>query len=466
MNPCKARTAALRDQEISFVRVLWCDNANVIRAKAPHLRTVARSGGAVGISAAQQALPVMYDSVVPDSGLGPIGEVQLVPDWSTLHTLPYLPGYAQVIGDMRVKDQPWEHCPRDFLKRQIARLAARGLTVQAAFENEFFLLRPGKSGDTGSSVGNGMGMVPSDNTVFAAAHAMNATGGVILEIAAALAAQGLEVESYYPESGPGQHELPVRYRDALTAADQQLVYRETVRGVAARHGLVASFLPKVVADKAGSGCHLNLSLWRGGENVTGVAATGLDALGTALERSGLGSETEAFIAGLLEHLRALCALTIPSPNSYRRIRPHFWVGAFTAWGIDNREAAIRVFKGGTDAPPKRFEIKCVDATANPYLALGAVLAAGLDGLERDLPLPAEVRDDPGYLSEEAREALGVVPLPKDLAEAITALEADPILLEALGEARARAYLAVRRAEREALSGLSLEDEVAMLLERY
>ena len=434
----------LRDQGVRFVRVLWCDNANVIRAKAVHLEAVERGGGAVGISAAQQALPVMVDAVVPGSGLGPVGEVQLVPDWGTLHALPYLPGYAEAVGDMVVLGEPWEHCPRDFLKRQVVRLADHGLEAQAAFENEFFLLRPGPGQP-----------VPNDDTVFAAAGAMNGVGELVLELAEALGAQGLSVEGYYPESGPGQHELAVRYRAALGAADQQLVYRETVRAVARRHGLTASFLPKVFADKAGSGCHLNLSLWRGGENVTGNQEAG-----------GLGPEARAFVAGVLAHLRGLCALTLPSANSYRRIRPHFWAGAFTAWGFDNREAAVRVFSGGLEGPPKRFELKSVDATANPYLALGAVLAAGLDGLERGLTLPPEARGDPGLLSEAERAEMGAEPLPTNLGEAVAALEQDDVLLGALGEARARTYLAVRRAEWEALKDATFDEEVALLLERY
>ena len=323
----------LQDEKVRFVRVLWCDNANVIRAKASSLSSAERSGGVVGISAAQQALPVMYDAVVQGSGLGPIGEVQLVPDWSTLQKLPYLPGYAQLVGDMTFQGQPWEHCPRTFLKGQISRLKDHGLEVQAAFENEFYLLQPGTAT-----------LVPADDTVFAAAHAMNRAGQFILDLTDALTAQGLEVESYYPESGPGQHELSVRYRPALAAADQQLVYRETVRAVAHHHGLIASFLPKIFADKAGSGCHLNLSLWQAGENVTGDPHT----------ESRLSRVTEAFVAGILGHLRALCALTLPTPNSYRRIQPHVWAGAFTAWGFDNREATVRVFGGRLGRPAQTF----------------------------------------------------------------------------------------------------------------
>lgn len=439
-----ASLAYLRDRDVSFVQVVWVDNANVIRSKMPLVDQLERSGGVVGISMAQQALPVMYDAVVPESGLGPVGEALLRPDWRTLRALPYLPGFARVLADATVGEEPWEHCPRTFLKRQVARLAAHGLELKASFENEFFLLAEDEAGR----------IRPVDDTVFAATAAVLRSGPVILDIARALIDQGIDVETYYPESGPGQHELSTRFTDALAAADSQVVFRDTVHGVAARHGLVASFLPKVFEDKAGSGCHLNLSLWREGRNVTGDAssATGLSAL------------AGSFIAGIVAHLPALCALTVPTNSSYRRIRPHFWAGAFAAWGIDNREAAVRVF--GARSVPQRFELKTSDATANPYLALGGVIAAGLDGIERGLELPPECRTDPGRLSEAEREAAVIVRLPSTLGQAIEALERDEVLMSALGEARARAYVAVRRAEWEALREMPFEDEVALLLRRY
>lgn len=468
--PSEETLAYLRQHDVRFVQVIWCDNANVIRAKLPHVSHLPAGGGIVGISTAQQALPVMFDGVVPGSGLGPVGEALLHPDWSTLRAVPYLPGYARVLADMVVDGQPWEHCPRTFLKQQIDRLAEHDLTLKACFENEFFLLRgrgapaatsgsneagrTNAGSDDRGSVGTKHGPVPIDDTVFAATSALNHSGAVILDLADALIDQGLQVETYYPESGPGQQELSVRYGDALAAADGQLVYRDTVHGVAANHGLIASFLPKIVEEKAGSGCHVNMSLWRGEENVTGDGE----------RETHLSAEAGSFVAGILAHLPALCALTIPSNASYRRIRPHFWAGAFTAWGIDNREAAVRVFSG--HGVPRRFELKTSDATANPYLALGSIIAAGLDGLEGELHLPPECRTDPGLLSDDERSAMSMERLPSDLGQALRALEQDETLLTALGAARAQTYTAVRRAEYEALKDLSFDDEVALLLERY
>lgn len=341
--------------------------------------------------------------------------------------------------------QPWALCPRHCLKRQIAAAQTANLEVMAAFENEFYLLQTTPAG-----------IVPADETVFAATLAMDRHRPVIDAMAEALLRQGLRVERYYPESGPGQQEISIRYASALAAADRQIAFRETVRAVALQHGLKASFLPKVFADKAGSGCHLHLSLWRDGQNQLP------DAAGVG----GLSQTAHAFIAGILQHLPALMALTTPSPNSYRRIRPHGWSGAFRAWGVDNREATIRLPSNPTPPSPTHVELKTVDASANPYLALAAVIAAGLDGVRRGLDPGEPVATDPGYLTEAERGARGIDPLPATLSEAIAYLRQDEVLLTALGSELTQAYLAVRTAEWEALKDLELADEVKLLLERY
>ena len=440
---------SLKDAGIKFVRILWCDNANIIRAKAAHvdyLEDYIDNG--VGITVAQMALPVMYDSVVADSGLGPVGEVRLMPEWSTLTILPFAEGHAQVLSDMVISKtgKVWTHCPRGFLRRQIERLEKMDLVLKAVFENEFFLLRRNAAG----------ALEPADNTVFCATDSMNHHRALILDIAEAFISQGLKVEGYYPESGPGQQEVNIRCAEAMRAADQQIIYRETVRGEATRHGLVASFLPKIFEDKAGSGCHLNFSLWREGENISGDSQ----------QATTIGPEAGAFIAGILDHLPALCALTIPSKTSYRRIQPHFWAGAFRAWGHQNREAAVRVCQNKQGTRASRLEYKTMDATANPYIALGALIAAGLDGLSRKLDLPPEVTNDPALSSEEERSAGNIDRLPQNLGEAIDELRQDSMLLEAMGPELARSYLAVRQHEWNNLKDLNLQEEVELLVERY
>jgi glutamine synthetase len=431
---------------IRFVRILWCDNANIIRGKAVHRGTLSEYlQHGVGISAAQQAIPVMYDAPAAGSGLGPVGEVRLVPDWSTLTPLPYAPRHARVMGDMVKDGSPWALCPRNFLKRMVTDAQREGLDVIAAFENEFYLLKQ-----------TAEGVVPADETVFASTLAMDLHHLVIDEIAEALVEQGMPVEQYYPESGPGQQEISILYTNALAAADQQIAFRETVRAIAGQNHLTASFLPKIFADKAGSGCHLHLSLWHEGQNLM----PNLDAVGE------LSDVARRFIAGILHHLPALMALTTPSTNSYRRIRPHHWSGAFRCWGMDNREAAVRVPTHPADASPTQLELKTIDASANPYLALGAVIAAGLDGVRHCFELGEPVAIDPGYMTEADRSSCNIDALPINLEQSIEQLSNNEVLLDALGTELAQAYLAVRQAEWEAMNNLKLEDEVKLLLERY
>jgi glutamine synthetase len=437
---------SLKAQDIRFVRVLWCDNANVIRGKAFHTHFLSEHQSfGVGISQAQQAIPVMYDAIAPESGLAPVGEVWLVPDWSTCHPLPYAPGHARVIGDMMWNGEPWALCPRGFLKRMVAQAKAEGLEVMAAFENEFYLLRLQEEGFS-----------PADNTVFASTLGMDLNQATIDDITRALLAQDIPVERYYPESGAGQQEIAIRYTHALQAADWQIAFRETVRGVALRHHLRASFLPKLFADQAGSGCHLHLSLWKDGQNILpDLAQTGT-----------LSATAQAFVAGILWHLPALMAITTPSVNSYRRLKPHFWSGAFRCWGMDNREAAIRVPSNPAPPSPTHIELKTVDASANPYLALGTVIAAGLNGIRQSLTLGESVAIDPGYLSELERSQRGIDRLPENLGEAIDHLEQDRFLLDTLGHDLATAFLAVRKAEWNYLKDFTLEDEAKLLFERY
>lgn len=435
--------SVLQKSHIQFLRLVWCDNANVIRAKAIHTGRVREySKHGVGISEAQQAVPVMYDAPCDGSGLGPVGEVRLVPDWSTLNILPYAPTHARVLGDMIKNGHNWSCCPRFFLKRAIAAANSHNIQIKAAFENEFYLLNT-----DGTSV---------DNTLFASTTAMDAQHEVIDDMASALIVQAVPVEQYYAESGPGQQEISVLYRDALGAADQQIVFRETIRAVAKKHNLLASFLPKIFPQQAGSGCHLHMSLWEENDNITYNP-----------EMPGeLSPYAKSFMAGILKHLPSLMAITTPSTNSYRRIIPHSWSGAFSCWGWDNREAAIRVPTNPEFPSPTNFELKTVDATANPYIALGAVIFAGLDGISSNLQLPKEIEVDPGTLTDAKRQSRGITRLPINLGEAIQNLENDQVLLDALHPDLARTYLAVKKTEWEVMKEWELEQEVKLLLERY
>jgi glutamine synthetase len=326
----------------------------------------------------------------------------------------------------------------------IARAEAESLHVKAAFENEFYLLRPEAREPT-----------PVDSTVFAQTYALDLMAPVLDNFTAALEAQGVLPEQVYSESGGGQFEMPVRYTDALAAADQQVVFRETIRAVAHLNGLTASFLPKIFGRQAGNGSHLHFSLWEGEDNI----------VPSPEDPTSLSPQATSFVAGVLHHLPALTSLTTPSANSFKRVRPRSWAGAYACWGYGNREGAIRVPQQ-SDGPITNVELKTVDSTCNPYLALGAVIAAGLDGIKRGMLLPDPIQMDPADLGDDERETRKAWRLPTNLGEAINALQHDAVLSDALGADLFRSFVAVRRMEWEALKDLPDEEEVRLLLERY
>jgi glutamine synthetase len=437
-----------RAEGVRLVRFLYCDNANIIRGKVAHIGILGPAiESGIGLTVAMQGF-TMTERLAPGSAQGPVGEIRLVPDLSTFTPLPYAPGEARMLCDMRTLDgADWDAYPRTFLKRVVARAAEQGIEGRAAFEYEFYLAREVDGR-----------FVPADDSLCFSSDGMDRAGPVIHEVMDALDRQGFRPQQYYPELGPGQQELSIDHAPLLTAADRQIAVRETVRAVALKHGLVASFAPKPFLDQAGSGCHVHLSLWRDGRNVM------YDPNGEL----GISTLGRQFIAGVLAHLPGLLAITCPSVNSYQRLAPNMWSSAYTCWGPDNREAAVRVaspFRGRVEATTN-IEIKAVDGSANPYLALGALLAAGLDGVTRGLDPGAPLAVNPHDLAEEERARRGIRRYPATLAEAIAALEQDEVLMEALGPVLAREFLAVRRAELEDVGRLPPERQVALYFRRY
>ncbi|HET7807846.1 MAG TPA: glutamine synthetase family protein [Gaiellaceae bacterium] len=418
------------EAELRLVRFLWCGNDGTVRAKASTLRGLEdRIRTGIGLTVAMQAMNNL-DGLQPVDGMGPVGEIRLVPDPETFRVLPYAPRLgAMLVDHVTLDGEPAAVCQRSFLKRMEARLAERGTRLEVAFENEFSL----------ATVVDGA-FVPIDSGLCFSTISATAAQDFVDELAAALDAQGIGLEQYYSELGHGQHEISTPHAPALRAADEQLLVRETIRGVAARHGLVASLAPKPWPENAGNGGHIHFSLWdlEGSRNRfhDGAAADGLSA------------EARSFVAGVLEHLPALCGLSAPSFNSYRRIVPQYWAGAFVCWGHDNRESPVRVpsvFRGMEEASTN-VELKAADASSNPYLAVGGLIAAGLDGLERGLEPPEPVEVDPATLDENERARLGIDAMPATQEEGLDALAADEVLLSALGPVLAESYLAVRRSE--------------------
>jgi len=388
------------------------------------------------------------DQLQPVEGMGPVGEVRLVPDTGTFRVLPYAPRTgAMLVDHVGLDGRPAPVCQRSFLKRMEGRLAERGARLEVAFENEFSLAR----------VVDGR-YVPIDSGLCFSTVSASAAHEFVDELVDALDAQKIPLEQYYSELGHGQHEISTGHAPALQAADEQLLVRESLRGVGVRHGMVASLAPKPWPDNAGNGCHIHFSLWDGSSNRFYDAA----------RPAGLSDLARRFMAGVLTHLPGLCGLTAPSFNSYHRILPQYWAGAFTCWGFDNREAPLRVaspFRGSEEASTNA-ELKASDASCNPYLALGGLIAAGLDGIERGLELPEPVGVDPATIPEDERARRGIVALPASQAEALDALADDEQLTEALGHVLAESYLAVRRSEWAAYSAGDAAFEQSGHFEKY
>jgi glutamine synthetase len=420
---------------LRFVRFLWCGNDGTVRAKASSrhgLEGRLRSG--IGLTVAMQAMNSL-DQLQPVDGLGPVGEVRLVPDLDTFRVLPYAPaGGAVLVDHVALDGEPAAVCQRSFLKRQVARLAERGAVLEAAFENEFTLAVPAENGYR-----------PVDESLCFSTIGMAASQDYVEALADALERQEIVLEQYYAELGHGQQEISTGHAPALRAADEQLLVRETIRGVAARLGHVASLAPKPWPEAAGNGGHIHFSLWSEGGS--------RNLFHDPSRPDRLSDTARQFVAGVLAHLPGLCGLTAPSFNSYHRIVPQYWAGAFIAWGHDNREAPVRVPSvfAGMEEASTNAELKSADATCNPYLALGGLIAAGLDGLERSLEPPEPLEVDPATIPDSEREARGVHRLPATQEEALAALESDDVLTAALGPALAESYLAVRRSEWNAYS---------------
>jgi glutamine synthetase len=415
-----------REENVSLVRFLYADHGGVIRGKAAAVtRLTERIESGIGHTRAMMAMSMM-DELQPVDGMGPVGEVRIKPDPNTFVTLPYAPGAAAMLSDQVNPDgTPWDGCTRTFLKQAIAALAAEGYELQASFEPEFTLGRR-----------EGTELTPIDESLCYSATGFHLAHDYIIDLVAALNKQGLEVEHYYPELGHGQQEVPIRHTAALRAADNHVLLRETARAVAIRHDLWASFAPKPLPDQAGNGAHLHASLWSDGVN---SFADGSDQFGL----SGTGYH---FIAGVLAHLPGLVALTCGSVNSYRRLAPSMWSGAYACYGMDNREAAVRICSPIGLAGSVNLELKPSDSSGNPYLALGGFIHAGLDGIRRKLDPGPPLSVDPASLSSSERARQSVSRLPSSLPEALDALEADAVLMEALGPLRSTAYLAVKRSE--------------------
>jgi len=436
--------------DIHLIRFLWVDHNGITRGKAVSRQYLTeRIASGIGLAKCRQAANA-FDRIVPIEGFGAVGEVRLVPAPDTFITLPHAPGSAAMLCDLiDLEGHAWEACPRQFLKEAISSATELGLEPVAAFEPEFTMFRS-------QPTANGFELF--DDTLCFDNVGFDLANDFSIGLTKALIQQGIDVEIYHPEFGAGQHELTCRHANALKAADTYVWQRAITRGMAMRNGHWASFAPIPQKGFRGNGNHVHLSLWRDGVN----------AFHNPHDKFGLSKIGYHFIGGLLAHAPALMALTCPSVNSYRRLQPRMWSGAFACYGPDNREAAVRIPSPlrGRAAASTNIEFKSCDSTANPYIALGALLFAGLDGIRNAMDPGEALMLDPNTLTSAELRMRGVCTLPAKFEEALEMLDRSAFFRSVLGPLRHLLYLNIKKSDVREFQGLDESEEYLHYSTRY
>uniref|UniRef100_A0A803QZE6 GS catalytic domain-containing protein n=1 Tax=Cannabis sativa TaxID=3483 RepID=A0A803QZE6_CANSA len=291
--------------------------------------------------------------------------------------------------------------------------------------------------------------VPFDFTPYSSTSSYDAASPIFQEIVAALDSLNIPVEQVHAESGKGQFEVVLGYGPCTLSADNLIFARETIRAIARKHGLLATFVPKYSMEDIGSGAHVHVSLFRDGKNVF---------MGSS--QYGMSKAGEEFMAGVLYHLPRILAFIAPIPNSYDRLQPHTWSGPYQCWGRENKEVAVRAASppGFPDGLVSNFEIRSFDGCANPHIGLAAILAAGIDGLRKHLSLPEPVDTDTSTFGQELKR------LPESLSESLAALNEDNFMADLIGEKLLVAVKAIRKAEIDFYS--NHKDAYKKLIYRY
>ncbi len=433
----------MTDGEI--VLLAWNDYVGLMRCRGVPLNQIeARMEFGLGWAVAGQA-QTPFAQLAPNPW-GPMLEVRQVPVPSTKTRIDIwddAPPFHFYLCDSKTNDgKNWECCTRGFFKNALELFHQEtGLEFLAAFEHEFTLL---------------------DDPVAAAPsftiEAIRNVARYTQDLTKALTQANVGLETVEPEFGVNQYEVTSAPAVGLEAAERAIITREVIRETARRLGYRATFTPKASPDAIGNGAHVHFSF---------LDSKGNNATYDATQPNNASVVAQHFIAGVTRHMRAICAITSPSPVSYLRLGPNHWSCGYSSFGVQNREAALRICPSPDQNPAKaakayNLELRAPDATASPYLVLGALVLAGLQGIKEKLPLPKSVDVDPNDLSEQQRSELGIEPLPSSLAEALDLMEADAIVKAWMPPTMYESYVAVKRTEIELAKDLS--DEA--LCERY
>lgn len=382
-----------------------------------------------GVVFARANLSMRMDDHQPDNAtfLADTGDFLAMPDPTSYARVPYHESTARVHAFMRADDgSPWDGCPRTRLAQTVRSYAQRGFSLRVGFEPEVMLFQPGIESD----------YVPADTDGMFTVRSLDRHYGLWQAVISDLREMGITVDQIGKEYGPGQYEGTTGHGAPVVACDNYLTYKEVVKARAGARDLVASFMPKPYADLPGCGLHVHMSLW--------------DPKGQAELSSGVRDDEvlsrvgRQMVAGLLAHAPALSGVGCPIVNSYKRLQPGSWAPAHVFWGLGNRAALVRVPGSGER---RHIEYRSGDNAANPFVYLIALLAAGLDGIANEMEPPEPVDDvDVGHLSAAEVEARGLEFLPRNLAAALDALDADPVLTGALGPVIATEHVKVKRSE--------------------
>ncbi|MCK0118307.1 L-glutamine synthetase [Isoptericola sp. CG 20/1183] len=401
----------VEERDIRFIRLWFTDVLGVLKSVA------------VAPAELEQAFieGIGFDGSSIE-GLTRVYEADMIakPDPTTFQVLPWRGerhGTGRMFCDILTPEgEPSLADSRNVLKRQLAKASDKGFTFYTHPEVEFYLFNQMSAAD--------QPLVPVDNGGYFDHLARGSTHDFRRAAITMLESMGISVEFSHHEAGPGQNEIDLRYADALTTADNLMTFRTVVKEVALEQGVFASFMPKPLADKPGSGMHTHMSLFEEDHNA-------FHEPGAQFELSKTGRQ---FIAGLLVHAGEITAVTNQHVNSYKRL----WGGAeapsYICWGHNNRSALVRVpmYKPGK-GNSSRVEYRALDSAANPYLAFAVLLAAGLKGIEEGYDLPEATEDDVWELTGSERRALGIAPLPDSLDEAVELMESSELVAETLGE---------------------------------
>ena len=435
--------AELSDQGVMAVAATFVDNSGITRVKTVPLdRLPLLAAWGVGISTCFDRFRCDDWIAGPSDGSASVGDLRIIPDLRRLVTLAAQPGWAWAPADRyQQSGEPHAQCNRLLLQRVTDELAGQGFTVKATFEIEWVVSEGPGNDFTAGVQGPGYGMTR-----------LVGLSDYSRDVLTALAGEGVSVDQFHPEYAPGQLELSVAADSPTGAADTSVLVRSTIRAVGVAHGLRTSFSPKVAVPGVGNGGHVHLSVWRDDENLMAGGAG----------RFGLSGTGEAFSAGILSRLPALLAVGAPSVVSYLRLVPSHWAGAYACWGLENREAAMRMVTGSTGSTSwaANMEVKCFDLLANPYLLMAALLVAGSAGISEGSALPDPIDVDPAALDESVLASRGITRLPTNLGESLAAFAAEPALMNAFGSDLVESIVAVRQSEMELFADASDEDLAA------